>query len=336
MEQIKIVDDICKNIGFESIKDTKTQIATNNINNSTIDYINTKMNDIKKYFSVSRLNLKRLNYKITTKQQVMALFRNLLINTQIGFEIIRKSDKDYVRLKPINTLYMEYILHMNNFKSCIKKLELVSNFVESEIICNFYIDSCECDIIELNFNNDRIALTDSFTYDVEKKMFRINFFKQQIFLPRQLFPFFNINLKALNNKHYDFFVETINCDEIFSNSFFNKSNEYPVLYKNPELNGRLTNILLFRAGMVTNKYALNTFQQDKIIKISSDVEDEELEKYSTFSKAISSLMLKSIECSIKMPFKYDKHKQHSEFINECNKIYENALKEIEKLRNSLT
>ena len=111
MDQIKFLDQFVKHYGFKGINDYKTQITTSQYKNKDqlTKSINGDMDQIKKLFKTSQLQLARKNYKIDTVMMAFSLLKGLLKQANINYSVSKSNGKNYLRLIPENNKLREYI-----------------------------------------------------------------------------------------------------------------------------------------------------------------------------------------------------------------------------------
>jgi hypothetical protein len=113
LEQIRFLDTFITYFGFSSVSDYNTQVKSGK--DVDMSKINESIDDIKKLFKLSKLNLARKKYKIDSNNLAFSLLKNLLQQTNIPFETTHKSDANYMRLVSQNKILMNYIDNpMNN------------------------------------------------------------------------------------------------------------------------------------------------------------------------------------------------------------------------------
>ena len=118
MDKIKFMDRFVKIYGIKSLADFDTKISTKQFVNDTkfLDKINTEIDKIKEYFSISQMSLAKNNYMVKTPLQAIQLLKHCLQQMNIGFQKLKINNTNYVRLISPNFLYIDYIKMISNSK----------------------------------------------------------------------------------------------------------------------------------------------------------------------------------------------------------------------------
>ena len=110
LEQIDFLNNFVKYFGFSNIGDYETIIKTS-VNETIITNVNNEMGQIKKLFKLTGLNLSRKKYIIDSPNLAICLLKNLLQQSNIPFDIVHKTDGNYLRLISPNKILLNYIDH---------------------------------------------------------------------------------------------------------------------------------------------------------------------------------------------------------------------------------
>lgn len=118
LDQLKYVDNLLKIMGYKNIADYTTSINVNNIDDSIISSVNNTLNLFKQIFPTKSFNLSRINYKLVTNLQTLSFAKNCLNHIEQPYEIFRKNNKSFLRLKPLNNLLYNYI-NMEGYRDIV-------------------------------------------------------------------------------------------------------------------------------------------------------------------------------------------------------------------------
>lgn len=115
MEQLVYLDKFIRLYGINGLADYETKITVKQYpKDSFLKTINAEIPNLKKYFKRSTLNLKRKNDKIDNVPLALSILKKCLTKTNIPYECVHTSTKNYMRLIPVNKLLYIYINKMNN------------------------------------------------------------------------------------------------------------------------------------------------------------------------------------------------------------------------------
>lgn len=135
MEQIQFLHKFIKLYGFSGINDFKTKISCSQLKkkDNFIKNINVFMPELKKHFKPSTLNLARKKYVIDTHQLALSILKNCLQQSNIGFEIIKTSKTNMLRLRKPNILFINYIKCMDNINKNIENIYNVEDLILDDL-----------------------------------------------------------------------------------------------------------------------------------------------------------------------------------------------------------
>jgi hypothetical protein len=139
MDKIIYMDNFVKIFGIKSLADYDTIIHEDDFKNNSLffEVINREVAHITKLFKISSMSLNKNKYQINTNRQAIQILKHCLMQSNIGFEKIKKNNKNGLRLSKPNKLLSDYINMASSYSDTLPDFQPNKAINVNEVINEF-------------------------------------------------------------------------------------------------------------------------------------------------------------------------------------------------------